>query len=157
MERAKIESVLLNLGVPSSIKGFRYITDALMLLDVEGWEAPYWTELYRVVGEMNQTTASRTERAIRHAFDVCRKHSRDAKTLEYYIGMDNKNSGSLSQLHTRLKQEENLVSQDEESVVGGGMYISHQELRTLIREEVIYALKTTCLEGVCSAPEKDGD
>lgn len=148
MERVKIENVLLNLGIPSSIKGFRYITDAIMLLDTKGWEDPYWTELYRVVGEKNQTTASRTERAIRHAFDVCRSHCRDAMSLEYYIGMDNKNSGSMSQLYARLKQEEEQANKDEITMLEDNNSISHQELRELIREEVINALRMAFLDGI---------
>lgn len=141
MERVKIENVLLELGVPSSIKGFRYITDAIILLDTEGWENPCWTTLYRTVGELNQTTASRTERAIRHAFDSGRNHCRDTIKLEYYIGMVNNNSGSLSKLHTRLRQEETEDKKSETSIKEAAGFISIQELRALIREEVIKALK----------------
>lgn len=140
MDKCEIQNVLLKIGISSSLKGFRYITDAILLLDTEEWKDPYWTDLYRVVGEMNQTTAIRTERAIRHAFYVCRKKCLNVMELEYYIGVDCTNSGSLSHLYTRMIQEEEQKNKTEEPLDGDDIFISRQELRALIREEVINAL-----------------
>lgn len=61
MNRAKIEDVLLEMGVPAGIKGFNCIADAIEYIDEHGTEISVTKELYpsiakrgkRLVRELN--------------------------------------------------------------------------------------------------------
>lgn len=107
MSRAKIEDTLLAMGVPAGIKGFNYITDAIQIFDEKGTDIQITKELYPEVAERNDTTPLRTERAIRHAFEVVRSHKGNPEIVEKYIGFTNcNNSSSLKQLYMMLKREE---------------------------------------------------
>lgn len=107
MDRAKIEDALLAMGVPAGIKGFNYIADAIQIFDERGVSISITKELYPVIVKKNDTTSSRTERAIRHAFEVVRSHKGNPEVVEKYIGFTNcNNSSSLKRLHMILKREE---------------------------------------------------
>lgn len=107
MGRAKIEDALLAMGVPAGIKGFTYITDAIQIFDERGINIRMTKELYPAIAKKNNTTPSRTEKAIRHAFEVVRSHKGNPETVEKYIGFTNcNNSSSLKQLYMMLKREE---------------------------------------------------
>lgn len=106
MNRAKIEDVLLAMGVPAGIKGFNYIVDAVEIFDERGTDIGITKELYPTIAEKNETTPSRAERAIRHAFEVARPKG-NTDTVNKYIGNANcNNSSSLKQLYMMLKREE---------------------------------------------------
>lgn len=106
MNRAKIEDALLSMGVPAGIKGFTYITDAIQIFDERGTNIRMTKELYPAIAKKNNTTPSRVERAIRHAFTITRDCRGKYETVERYIGFANcKNSSSLKQLHIMLKRE----------------------------------------------------
>lgn len=107
MNRAKIEDTLLAMGVPAGIKGFNYIADAIQIFDERGANISITKELYPAVAERNNTTPSRTERAIRHAFEVVRSRKGNTEVVEKYVGFTNcNNSSSLKQLYMMLKREE---------------------------------------------------
>lgn len=107
MNRAKIEDVLLAMGVPAGIKGFNYIADAVEIFDERGTNIGITKELYPAIAKKNNTTPSRAERAIRHAFEVARSPKGNYEVVEKYIGFMNcENSSSLKQLHMMLKREE---------------------------------------------------
>lgn len=107
MNRAKIEDALLAMGVPAGIKGFAYITDAIQIFDERGTDIGITKELYSAIAERNDTTPSRVERAIRHAFEVVRSYKGNPEVVERYIGFINcENSSSLKQLYMMLKREE---------------------------------------------------
>ena len=38
MNQNEIEMTLLKMGIPGSVKGFRYIVDAIMLLNQDNWK-----------------------------------------------------------------------------------------------------------------------
>lgn len=106
MNRAKIEDVLLAMGVPAGILGFGYIADAVEIFDERGTNIGITKELYPAIAKKNNTTPSRVERAIRHAFEVVRSIE-NSEAVNKYIGMVNcNNSSSLKQLHMMLKREE---------------------------------------------------
>lgn len=67
--RNKAIDALLELGIPANTKGFQYITDAMELI-AENKELQYQTYcLYEEVARLHEgATATRVERAIRHAF-----------------------------------------------------------------------------------------
>ena len=107
MNRAKIEDTLLAMGVPAGIKGFNYIVDAIWVFDEMGTNISITKELYPMIAKKNDTTPSRIERAIRHAFGIVRGHKGNPEIVEKYIGFTNcNNSSSLKQLHMMLKREE---------------------------------------------------
>ncbi len=68
---ASITTYIQQLGVPAHIKGYQYIRDAISLA-VEDMEAinSVTKLLYPTVAKHYSTTASRVERAIRHAIEV---------------------------------------------------------------------------------------
>lgn len=106
MNRTKIENVLIDMGIPASIKGFRCIADAVEYIDEHGEEIRVTKELYPDIAKKQRTTAARVERAIRHALEIARSEKGDYKTVEKYIGfMDCTNFNSLVMLHKRIKQE----------------------------------------------------
>lgn len=82
MNRAKIEDTLLAMGVPAGIKGFNYIADAIQIFDERGTNISIAKELYPAIAEKNDTTPSRAERAIRHAFEVVRSHKGKPEVVE---------------------------------------------------------------------------
>lgn len=109
INRKYVEDVLLKLGIPANIKGFKYITDAVMLLDEKEWRNPKYTALYYTIGKLNGSTATRTERAIRHAFSVARSCKGDYELVEHYIGFINcENSSSIASLYRTIKYESEL-------------------------------------------------
>ena len=66
-----VSKILHELGIPSHIKGYQYIREAISLV----YEKPeliggITKELYPLVGKCFETSTSRVERAIRHAIEV---------------------------------------------------------------------------------------
>ena len=111
--RDKTIDVLLQMGVPASIKGFTYICDAIELFDTD----PYYPDgkicsLYFEIARLHETTASRVERAIRHAFEVAlTKGERDI--VELYLDCEHtQNSNLLKTLYFRMQQEEHKREKD---------------------------------------------
>jgi hypothetical protein len=102
----KAVNALIEMGMPANIKGFGYIVDAMCLFDDEKWLRGKTTDLYREIGRKNNTTMSRVERAIRHAFGIVLLKG-NLEIVEKYITMQNTTNGNL--LHTlylRLTQED---------------------------------------------------
>ena len=69
--QSSISKLLHNLGIPSHIKGYQYIREAVFMIyenpDIIGGITK---ELYPTLAKKFNTTASRVERAIRHAVEV---------------------------------------------------------------------------------------
>lgn len=159
MNRKYVEDTLLKLGIPASIKGFKYITDAIMLLDEKEWKDPKYTALYYYIGKMNGSTAARTERAIRHAFSVARSCKGDFDLVNHYIGFINcENSNSIASLYRTLKYEmDHMTEEEEEELVHYQppvlhppkdkkedlLYISEAKLREIIQQELLRYLRGT--------------
>lgn len=68
---ADVTNMIHEIGVPAHIKGYQYLRDAIAL-SVEDQEmmGSVTKILYPAIAKRNQTTASRVERAIRHAIEV---------------------------------------------------------------------------------------
>lgn len=141
MNRAKIEDTLLAMGVPAGIKGFNYIADAMQIFDERGTNIGITKELYPAIAKKNNTTPSRAERAIRHAFECVRSYRGNPEIINHYIGMDNcQNSSSLKTLYIRIKQEreetEKKESVKETTKQETETPITALEIREIIRQEL---------------------
>ena len=67
----KISKLLHDLGMPSHIKGYQYIRDAIILMhDDPNYFCSITKQLYPEIAKRYDTTSSRVERAIRHAIEV---------------------------------------------------------------------------------------
>ena len=67
----KTSELLHNLGVPSQIKGYQYLRDGILLLyQNTDFIGGITRNLYPEIARRHDTTASRVERAIRHAIEV---------------------------------------------------------------------------------------
>lgn len=141
MNRAKIEDALLAMGVPAGIKGFAYITDAIQIFDERGTNIQITKELYPAIAKKNNTTPSRAERAIRHAFGRVRSYRGNPDVIDHYIGMDNcENSSSLKTLYIRIEQEcrepEKKECVEENAKKENETSITALEIREIIRQEL---------------------
>lgn len=141
MNRAKIEDTLLATGVPAGILGFNYIVDAIQIFGERGTDISITKELYPAIAKKNNTTPSRAERAIRHAFERVRSCGRNPEIVNHYMGMDNcENSSSLKTLYIRIKQdckETEKKERDEEiAKKENETPITALEIREIIRQEL---------------------
>ena len=79
-------SVIHEIGVPAHIKGYQYLREAIIITvqDMDVINA-VTKVLYPEVARRFGTTASRVERAIRHAIEVAWDRG-DLETLQKYFG-----------------------------------------------------------------------
>lgn len=89
---ALVTSVIHEIGVPAHIKGYQYLREAIVIAvgDMEVINA-VTKVLYPEVARRFDTTASRVERAIRHAIEVAWDRG-DIETLQKYFGYTVSNS-----------------------------------------------------------------
>ena len=107
MNRNKVEDVLFAIGISANMKGFKYIVDAMEIIERYGFTVSITGVLYPEVADMNRTTPSRVERAIRHAFKIANSERGDYEVFEKYIGHINTSNGAaLTSLYKRIKREE---------------------------------------------------
>ena len=70
-ERRKIAELLHSIGMPAGIKGYNYCMEAISyMLESDNVHMSITKELYPEIARRFHTTASRVERAIRHAIEV---------------------------------------------------------------------------------------
>ena len=83
---AQVTAIIHDVGVPAHIKGYQYLREAI-LIAVEDMEVinAVTKVLYPEVARRFDTTASRVERAIRHAIEVAWDRG-DIETLQKYFG-----------------------------------------------------------------------
>ena len=81
-----IDSVFLELGIPQNVKGYDYLMAAVLLATDEPELIQAMTkELYPRIADLFNTTASRAERAMRHALELAWNNS-EPKTLFNMFG-----------------------------------------------------------------------
>lgn len=66
----EISQLLHNLGIPSHIRGYKYIRDGIMIIYNNENISLITKEIYPQIASKYETTPSRVERAIRHAIEV---------------------------------------------------------------------------------------
>lgn len=132
MNRNKVEDVLFAMGIPANVKGFKYIIDAVQIISRDGCTVSITGVLYPEVADMNHTTPSRVERAIRHAFEIANSNRGDYEVFEKYIGHINTNNGAaLTSLYKRIKREE-----EEKAEMAKRIAEISPELESMIRKVV---------------------
>ena len=77
-----VTEILHQVGVPAHIKGYQFLRDAILLAE---YINAVTKRLYPEIAKRNNTTASRVERAIRHAIEVAWDRG-DVDTLNSYFG-----------------------------------------------------------------------
>ena len=87
-----VTSIIHDIGVPAHIKGYQYLREAI-IMTVEDMDVinAVTKILYPEVAKKFGTTASRVERAIRHAIEVAWDRG-DLETLQKYFGYTVSNS-----------------------------------------------------------------
>ncbi len=65
-------NIIHEIGVPAHIKGYQYLKRCAIILSVNDMEMlnSITKSMYPTIAKKHQTTASRVERAIRHAIEV---------------------------------------------------------------------------------------
>ena len=82
----RLAGLFLNLGIPAHIKGYQYLRDAVkIVMDNPDVINRITKELYPGIGRHFGTTASKVERAIRHAIEVAWSRGR-VETLNKAFG-----------------------------------------------------------------------
>ena len=104
--RRKTIDALIEMGMPADIKGFHYIVDAMEMFTNEEIWLGKTTVLYHEVGKKNNTTASRVERAIRHAFGSVLERGNLENVAKYLTFQNTTNGNLLNVLYLRLTQED---------------------------------------------------
>ena len=66
----EISQLLHNLGIPSHIRGYKYISDCILIIFNNESVSLVTKEIYPQIALKYETTPSRVERAIRHAIEV---------------------------------------------------------------------------------------
>ena len=81
-----VTEILHQIGVPAHIKGYQFLRDAILLtMNEPDYINAVTKRLYPEIAKKNGTTASRVERAIRHAIEVAWDRG-DLETLQKYFG-----------------------------------------------------------------------
>lgn len=111
-----ISKLLHSLGVPSHIKGYQYIRESIyMMYSSKEMIGGITKEIYPEIASRFDTTASRVERAIRHAIEVSWSRG-DYELMEEIFGHSvdydrakPTNSEFIATLADRLRIDQNLV------------------------------------------------
>ena len=81
-----VTEIIHEIGVPAHIKGYQYLREAIVLsINDREMMSSVTKVLYPTVAKMYSTTASRVERAIRHAIEVAWDRG-DVDVLSSYFG-----------------------------------------------------------------------
>ena len=85
-DEVEVTEILHQIGVPAHIKGYQFLRDAILLtMEQPEYINAVTKQLYPEIAKRNHTTASRVERAIRHAIEVAWDRG-DVDTLNSYFG-----------------------------------------------------------------------
>lgn len=90
--KVTVSEIMHQIGVPAHIKGYQYLREAILLsIDDKEMINSVTKLLYPTVAKKYETTASRVERAIRHAIEVAWDRG-DVDVLSSYFGYTIQNS-----------------------------------------------------------------
>ena len=131
----KIEDALIAMGIPASISGFDFIKEAVLILDRDGMKVK-WTGVYAEIGNKCGKSASKVERAIRHAFEVARSVRGDYDSVNHYIGFSNTNNASSICLLYRTIKREMEEEQERTKHTDEHLVISENRVKEIVRETI---------------------
>mgnify|MGYP001625266858 FL=1 len=131
----KIEDALIAMGIPASISGFDFIKDAVLILDRDGMKVK-WTGVCAEIGNKCGKSASKVERAIRHAFEVARSVRCDYDSVNHYIGFSNTNNASSICLLYRTIKREMEEEQERTKHTDEQLVISENRVKEIVRETI---------------------
>ncbi len=110
----KISRIFINVGIPPHIKGYSYLRESVKLVIKNPNVINHITkELYPQVGEYFNTTASKVERAIRHAIEVAWNRGRIESInqilgVRAYVGAEKPTNGEfIALIADKMLLEEN--------------------------------------------------
>lgn len=110
----EISQILHNLGIPSHIRGYKYIREGIMIIYNNESVSLITKEIYPQIACKYETTPSRVERAIRHAIEVSWIRG-DLALMEDLFGFSVScdkakptNSEFLSTIADRIKMNKNI-------------------------------------------------
>ena len=114
----QVTAIIHDIGVPAHIKGYQYLREAigLAVADMEVINA-VTKVLYPAVAKKYGTTASRVERAIRHAIEVAWDRG-DLETLQKYFGY------TVSNAKGKPTNSEFIAMIADRISLGGGIRVS---------------------------------
>ena len=82
----QVTKIIHQIGVPAHIKGYQFLRDAILLTTADhSYINAVTKRLYPEIAKKNGTTASRVERAIRHAIEVAWDRG-DLETVQRFFG-----------------------------------------------------------------------
>ena len=112
----EISQILHNLGIPSHIRGYKYIRDGIQIIYNNESVSLITKEIYPQIAMKYETTPSRVERAIRHAIEVSWIRG-DLSLMEDLFGFSvscdkakHTNSEFLSTIADRIRMDRNIRS-----------------------------------------------
>lgn len=97
----KISNIFINVGIPPHIKGYAYLREGVkMAVDNPGIINSITKKLYPMIGERYATSASKVERAIRHAIEVAWNRGRiesinNILGVRAYVGAEKPTNGEF--------------------------------------------------------------
>lgn len=83
INRQRVKEVLRRLGVKGTVRGYDYLTDAVLIWLAAPRRLAVVKELYAEVAERNDATVPRVERAMRHAIEQAWKNGGDRAMAEF--------------------------------------------------------------------------
>lgn len=105
--KKKTTEVLLEIGVPFNIKGFKYIVDAMCLFEEDKqWKNGKLMALYYKIANMNNVSCAIVERSIRYAFEVALQKGKTEIVNKYLVKENATNGNLLRILYFRLSEDE---------------------------------------------------
>jgi len=116
-QEAIITDLLHNLGIPSHIRGYQYIKEGIFIVYKNGNNISYITkDVYPEIANKFKTTATRVERAIRHAIEISWSRG-DLNLMEDIFGNSlnvNRdkptNAEYITTLADRIRINQNLIT-----------------------------------------------
>jgi len=97
----KISKIFINVGIPPHIKGYCFLREGVkMAVNCPEIINDITKKLYPMIGEKYQTTASKVERAIRHAIEVAWNRGRieninNILGVKAYVGQEKPTNGEF--------------------------------------------------------------
>lgn len=112
----EITNLIHEVGVPAHVKGYKYLRDSItMAVNDPDIMSAVTKELYPLVATKNNTTASRVERAIRHAIEIAWTRGR-IETIDSLFGYTIKtdkgkptNSEFIAIISDKLRLEQKVI------------------------------------------------